>query len=301
MAPHAPEVSVRLKARVAGAVYLLVFVGGGAAVLATRGLFTLTDAAVTANNILLHEQRFWLGFTFNLIVIASYLAVTALFYDLFRPVSRHLSLEAVLFGVAGCAVQAAALVFYAAPWVVLSGPTYLTSFVADQSQALALLGLKLYVQAYNIGLAFFGFYCLLIGCLIFRSGFLPRVLGVLMMFGGLSWLTFLSPPLASSPSLQHCSRGPWRRITDPVAPASRCQRSEVGRASCRISRIVRLSQKTFRQAFSRSTGFDNRHSWPKPVAMIELHTTTTKSGEARGAYVGSTSVPTKSSAPVSSS
>jgi hypothetical protein len=194
---HAAKMSVLLKARIAGAVYLLVFLAGAAAALVSGGLFTLTDAASTATNILLHEQRFWLGFTFNLVVIASYIVVTALFYDLFRPVSKHLSLHAALFSIVGCAVQAAALVFYAAPWVVLSNSKDLGSFSLDQLQALALSGLKLYVQAYNIGLAFFGFYCLLIGCLIFRSGFLPRTLGVLMVFGGLSWLTFLSPPLAS--------------------------------------------------------------------------------------------------------
>jgi uncharacterized protein DUF4386 len=195
MTAHDVELSVRLKARVAGAVYLLVFLAGGAAVLASSGVIKLTDVVATATNILLHEQRFWLGFTFNLVVIASYLVVTALFYELFRPVSRQLSLHAVLFSVVGCAVQAAALVFYAAPWVVLSGSHDPASSSVDQ--AMALLGLKLYVQAYNIGLGFFGFYCILIGRLIFKSAFLPRALGVLMMFGGLSWLTFLSPSLAS--------------------------------------------------------------------------------------------------------
>jgi hypothetical protein len=195
MTAHDVELSVRLKARVAGAVYLLVFLAGGAAVLATSGVITLTDAVATTTNIRLHEQRFWLGFTFNLVVIASYLVVTALFYELFRPVSRQLSLHAVLFSVVGCAVQAGALVFYAAPWVVLSGFHDPASLPVDP--ATALLGLKLYVQAYNIGLGFFGFYCILIGGLIFKSAFLPRALGVLMMFGGLSWLTFLSPPLAN--------------------------------------------------------------------------------------------------------
>jgi hypothetical protein len=195
MTAYDVERSVRLKARVAGGVYLLVFLAGGAAALATSGVITLADAVATATNIRLHEQRFWLGLTFNLVVIASYLVVTALFYELFRPVSRQLSLHAVLFSVVGCAVQAAALVFYAAPWVVLSGSHDSASLAVDQ--AMALLGLELYVQAYNIGLGFFGFYCILIGYLIFKSAFLPRALGVLMVFGGLSWLTFLSPSLAS--------------------------------------------------------------------------------------------------------
>jgi hypothetical protein len=194
---HAAKVSVLFKARVAGGAYLLVFLTGVAAVLVSGGLFNLTDAAATATNILLHEQRFWLGFTFNLVVIASYIVVTALLYELLSPVNKHLSLHAVLFSTVGCAVQASALIFYAAPWVVLVSSKHITSFSVDQSQVLALSALRLYVQAYNIGLAFFGFYCLLIGFLIFRSAFLPRVLGALMMFGGLSWLTFLSPPLAN--------------------------------------------------------------------------------------------------------
>lgn len=69
-------------------------------------------------------------------------------------------------------------------------------FKVEQLQALALVFVKFHGQGYNISLVFFGFYCLLIGYLIFRSAFLPRILGVLMAIAGLDWLTFLSPPLA---------------------------------------------------------------------------------------------------------
>jgi uncharacterized protein DUF4386 len=137
------EASPRLKARVAGVFYLLTFVAGGAA-LAVRGK---------------------LGFAVNLIADACYIPVTLLFYDIFKPVSRRLSLLAAFFSLAGCAIGALSL-FHLAPSTI--NP-----------------------------LIFFGFYCLLIGYLIFRSTFLPRILGVLMAFGGLGWLTFLSPPLAT--------------------------------------------------------------------------------------------------------
>ena len=72
----------------------------------------------------------------------------------------------------------------------------MSAFTMEQVQALALTLLKLNSQALSIGIVYFGFYCLLIGYLIFRSTFLPRILGALMAFGGLGWLTFLSPPLA---------------------------------------------------------------------------------------------------------
>lgn len=68
----------------------------------------------------------------------------------------------------------------------------------EQLQALALLSLDLFAQVFNIALIFFGFYFIMIGYLIFRSTFLPRILGVLMAISGLVWLTFLSPPLADT-------------------------------------------------------------------------------------------------------
>jgi hypothetical protein len=57
--------------------------------------------------------------------------------------------------------------------------------------------LRLQPQGLNMAMVFTGFYCLLIGYLIFRSTFLPRILGVLMAFAGLGWLTYLSNPLVN--------------------------------------------------------------------------------------------------------
>jgi hypothetical protein len=95
-----------------------------------------------------------------------YVVVTLIFFDLFRPVNQRLSLVAALFSFAGCIVG-------------MLSPFHL---IADQINSLV----------------FFGLYCLTIGYLIFRSTFLPRSLGALMAFGGVGWLTFLSPALARS-------------------------------------------------------------------------------------------------------
>ena len=65
----------------------------------------------------------------------------------------------------------------------------MSAFKTDQLQALAIVFLKLNTQTTILSLVFFGCYCLLIGYLVFRSNFLPRVLGVLMALGGVGWLT----------------------------------------------------------------------------------------------------------------
>jgi len=200
------EASPRLKARMAGVFYLLTFLTGGVAVPSFR-LVADSDAAATASNILAHEALFRLGFAALLINVAVYITVTLLFYELFKPVNRSLSLLAAFFSLVGCAIQAVSSAFFLAPLIVLGGAQSLSVFKVEQLQAQALMFFKLYAQAYNIGLVFFGFYCLLIGCLILRSTFLPRVLGVLMAFAGLGWLTFLWPPLANHLSPYNLAAG----------------------------------------------------------------------------------------------
>jgi hypothetical protein len=186
----------RREARITGVVYLLYFLTAISGEFFLKGIVIEGDAAATATNILAHQTLFRLGLATGLIAIACYIAVTALFYGLFKPVNRSLSLLAAFFSLVGCAILAFASLFQLAPLVVLGGGQYLSVFKVEQLRALALLFLELNTLAGNICVVFFGVYCLLIGYLIFRSAFLPRFLGVLMALAGLGWLTFLSPPFA---------------------------------------------------------------------------------------------------------
>jgi hypothetical protein len=191
------EGSTRPSARITGIVYFLYFLTAVLGEFFLRGMVVDGDAAATANNLLAHQPLFRLGLATGLIATACYIAVTALFYGLFKPVNRSLSLLAAFFGLVGCAITAFGSLFRLAPLVVLGGAQYLSVFNVQQLRALALMFLELNTQTANICLVLFGFYDLLIGYLIFRSAFLPRALGVLMVFAGLGWLTYMSNPLVN--------------------------------------------------------------------------------------------------------
>jgi hypothetical protein len=192
------EASPRLKARMVGGLYLLTILMGIFAEMFVSGRLVVDgDAAATATNILTHRTLYQVGFAVYLIEMACQIALTATFYDLLSPVSRSVSLLMAFFGLIGCAIKTMSRLFYIAPLLVLGGAPYLQVFPIEQAQALALLFLKVNDQAAGIALVFFGFSTLLEGYLIVNSTFLPRILGVLSVVGGLGWLTFLYPPLAS--------------------------------------------------------------------------------------------------------
>jgi Domain of unknown function (DUF4386) len=95
----------RPKARITGIVYLLYFLTVISADFFVKRLVVSGDAEATANNILAHESLFRAGFAINLIATALYIALTALFYELFKPVNRSLSLLAAFIGLVGCAIS----------------------------------------------------------------------------------------------------------------------------------------------------------------------------------------------------
>ena len=192
------EASPRFIARMGGLFYLLMVVSGGFGSVARKGIIVAGDAAATATNIMAHPSQYQLGFAGDVLLVATYVVVVAYFHRMLRPVNRSVALVAAYFGLMGCAVLASALVFQLAPLAVLGHATYLNVFKVDELQAQAYLFLRLYNQAYGISLVFFGFFMLVTGYLIFRSTFLPRVLGVMFSIGGLAALTFLAPAWGAS-------------------------------------------------------------------------------------------------------
>ena len=191
------EASPRFKARMAGVCQLMEAVTAAFGEVIIPGkLVVAGNAAATAANILGHPRLFWLGFVLSLIGVAFHIAWALLMYELLNPVNRSLARLAVFVILVGCAIQALTSLLYLAPLTILQGGSSLSAFTLEQLQALALVFLRLNDYAFQIYLVFFGAWCLLIGYLIFRSTFLPRILGVLLAISGLGWLTYLYPPLA---------------------------------------------------------------------------------------------------------
>jgi hypothetical protein len=195
--------SPRLQARIAGFLYLVVVLTSTFSLFAGSGLIVRGDAAATATGIMAQEPLFRLAFAANLIAGAAYVAVIGLLYGVLKPVSRSFSLVAAFLGLTGCAVGAATSLSFLAPVVLLGGAPYLSVFSAEQLQALAMISLRLNAIGSNIGLVFFGFYCLSLAGLVLGSTFIPRLFGVLLAVAGMAWLTgslsvFLSPPLANA-------------------------------------------------------------------------------------------------------
>ena len=191
------EVSPCVKARMAGVCQLLeALTATFGQVIVRDRLVVAGDPAATAANILGHEPLFWLGFASSLIGVAFHIAWAVLMYELLKPVNKSLSLLAAFIILVGCAIQTLTSFLYLTPLLILKGGSSLSAFTPEQLQALALMFLKLNAYAFNIDLVFFGLWCVLTGYLIYRSAFLPRILGVLLSISGLGFLTYIYPPLA---------------------------------------------------------------------------------------------------------
>jgi hypothetical protein len=183
------RISPQRLARMAGLLYLVIIVLGLTGELVVRaGIVANGDAAATAANIRASAGLFRFGFFADSVMLLCDIALAVLLYVLLRPVSKTLALMAMCFRLVQAALIGGNLLHYHAAIIALGSPEYAALLGAEELNALAALFLDLHSHGYDLGLLPFGLSCLLLGWLVYRSGFLPRTLGVLLAAAGIVYL-----------------------------------------------------------------------------------------------------------------
>jgi hypothetical protein len=181
--------SVQKNARVAGVLYLLIAVLAGFVHFYVPGeLFVPGDAAATASKIMASQGLFRMSIATEVIILLSEVVLTVLLYRLLKPVSKTLSLIAAVSRLTMTTIHGVNLLNLFFVLLVLGGASYLTVFQPDQLHALVRLFLDAYSYGFAIGILFFTLHVFLVGYLIFKSGYFPKVLGILFMIASLGYL-----------------------------------------------------------------------------------------------------------------
>lgn len=171
-------------ARLAGFLWLLMFVFGPIAQIVRDKLFIAGDMGATANNINANEFLFRIGFVSDLIMMIVYVLLPLALYKLFSEVNKNLSIIMVIFVMLGTSINMINLLNEFSALHMLSGTGYLSAFTDAQLQAKAMLSYDLYLHGYEIANIYFGLWLIPLGLLVYKSGFLPKVLGILLIVGG---------------------------------------------------------------------------------------------------------------------
>ena len=197
------SITAQRYAKVGAVLFLLSITGGyfGELYLPSQ-LMVRGDAAATAQNIMANPFLHRLGFATYLVEAVCDIGLMWIFYVLLRPVNREMALLSAFFGVVATATFASAELFYLAPTLILGDGAYLGSFTREQRDTLAMLSIRLYGLGAGVLMVFYGTAWAIRGYLIFRSGYLPRFIGVLFMIAGAgfvirNFLLLLLPRAAS--------------------------------------------------------------------------------------------------------
>jgi hypothetical protein len=184
-----PDPSPRKTARIAGLFYLIFIV---TTVLATtvRDQFIVSgDAAATANNIVASQGLFRAGIVIELVAAVFFVLAAWALYALLKPVNKNLALLLLILNLGGVAVECLNVLNLYAALQTLTG-SYLSVFQTSQLQALAMNYLNLYTTGFLMTQIFFSAWLLPLGYLVYKSRFLPKFLGLLLIldfFGNMSW------------------------------------------------------------------------------------------------------------------
>ena len=176
-------------ARTAGLLYLLYVITSVVANL--FGKFVFVEATVTIDHILTHATQFRIGFVINLFSVVFFLIAAWALYVLLKPVNKDLALLFLLFNVAGFAVWLFSSLCLFASLVILNGPEAIKAFQPDQLQALAVFFFGLYKTGAFIAQVPYGVWLFPLGYLVLKSGYLPKILGVLLIADGICQFVYV--------------------------------------------------------------------------------------------------------------
>jgi hypothetical protein len=194
--------SPRQLARTAGALYLVNIVLGAFAIGVVPTILIVPDAAATAHNIQSHELLYRLSLAAHVIVTLTNIPMALIFYDLLKVVNRRIALLDVFFILVATAVEAAGVLNDFTSALLLGSRHYTGALPPAQLHALAYLTGDLSTIDYSIYGVFYGFDILCVAYLVYRSTFLPRIIGVLLAIDTLAYLVggftdFLAPGVAA--------------------------------------------------------------------------------------------------------
>jgi len=181
--------SIKKIARIAGILTLLIVVFAPFSMLYVPSTLVVRgDAATTANNIMASEWLFRLGMASDSIVFLIEIVLTVLLYVLLKPVNKTLSLVAAFSRLAMTTIQGINLLNHFIVLLLLSGAGYVTVFAPDQVHALVLLFLNAHEYVVLIWGLFFSLHLFVFGYLVYKSGYIPKIIGVLLVVAALPYL-----------------------------------------------------------------------------------------------------------------
>jgi len=190
--------SPRKTARMAGFFYLMFIITLVSASYFRSRIIVFGDTAATANNIMASQELLRLGFVTELLSAVFFVLAAWAIYVLLKPVNKNIALLFLLLNLGGVAIECINALNLFAALQFLSGANYLSVFQTDQLQAMAMSSLNLYTNGFMIAQIFFSTWLLPLGYLVYKSRFLPKFLGILLIldfFGILIWFLqfFLLP------------------------------------------------------------------------------------------------------------
>jgi len=184
--------SLNKTARVAGLMYLIYMVVHILANIIGRSNFIVYgDAIETANRILASAWQFRFGIMIDLLGAVLFLLTAWALYVLLKPVNKKIALLFLLLNLCGVVIYSFNLLNQLTALLLLNGDVYLKIFQADQLQSLSMLFLNIYKNGYMMAQIFFAIWVFPLGYLIFKSNFLPKILGIILMIHSFTWLLYV--------------------------------------------------------------------------------------------------------------